>query len=126
MKKVVIIHTSFISMDTLNKLFAEIVPEAKVHNIVDDTLLPEKGDDTLLPSFHPDIYITRVPGGGTRIHTGIALTLQDHIPPSKVREVFRIVGALLYEKTVHAGDLLRSPCPLDYGEDGGQMRTEES
>ena len=41
MKKVVIIHTSFISVDTLNRLFAEIVPEVKVHNIVDDTLLPE-------------------------------------------------------------------------------------
>lgn len=41
MKKVVIIHTSFISVETLNALFAEIVPEAKVHNLVDDTLLPE-------------------------------------------------------------------------------------
>ena len=41
MKKVVIIHTSFISVETLKKLFAEIVPEVELHHIVDDTLLPE-------------------------------------------------------------------------------------
>lgn len=40
-KKVVIIHTSFISVDTLNNLFREIVPDAEVYNIVDDTLLKE-------------------------------------------------------------------------------------
>ena len=40
-KKVIIIHTSFISVDTLKKLFAEIVPEVEVYNIVDDTLLSE-------------------------------------------------------------------------------------
>ena len=41
MKKVVIIHTSFISVDTLNGLFKEILPTIQVHNIVDDSLLPE-------------------------------------------------------------------------------------
>lgn len=40
-KKVVIIHTSFISVDVLNGLFKEIVPDAEIRNIVDDTLLPE-------------------------------------------------------------------------------------
>lgn len=41
MKKAVIIHTSFISVETLNNLFAELLPEVEVHNIVDDTMLPE-------------------------------------------------------------------------------------
>ena len=41
MKKVYIIHTSFISVDTLSRLFAEIAPDVIVRNIVDDSLLPE-------------------------------------------------------------------------------------
>ncbi len=41
MKKVVIIHTSFISVDFLSSLFEELVPEAQLHHIVDDTLLAE-------------------------------------------------------------------------------------
>lgn len=40
-KRVVIIHTSFISVDALNNLFREIAPDVEVHNIVDDTMLPE-------------------------------------------------------------------------------------
>jgi len=40
-KKIVVIHTSFISVDTLKSLFGEIIPEAKVYNIVDDSMLPE-------------------------------------------------------------------------------------
>lgn len=40
-KKVVIIHTSFVSVDTLNNLFREIAPDVEVFNIVDDTLLKE-------------------------------------------------------------------------------------
>lgn len=39
MKKVYIIHTSLVSHAELNALFAELVPDAKVHNIVDDSLL---------------------------------------------------------------------------------------
>ncbi len=39
MKKVYIIHTSLVSHAELNTLFAELVPDAKVHNIVDDSLL---------------------------------------------------------------------------------------
>ncbi len=39
MKKVYIIHTSLVSHAELNALFAELVPGAKVHNIVDDSLL---------------------------------------------------------------------------------------
>jgi Asp/Glu/hydantoin racemase len=41
MKKVVMIHTSFVSVDYLNGLFRELVPGVKVHNIVDDSLLDE-------------------------------------------------------------------------------------
>ncbi len=42
MKKIVaIIHTSPVSMKELNDLFAEIVPEAQVYNIMDDSLLKE-------------------------------------------------------------------------------------
>ena len=41
MKKVTIIHTSFVSVEMLSRLFAELVPEVAVHHIVDDTLLPE-------------------------------------------------------------------------------------
>lgn len=44
-KKVAIIHTSFVSVETLKALFAEIVPEAKIINIVDDSLLPEVLDN---------------------------------------------------------------------------------
>jgi hypothetical protein len=40
-KKVVIIHTSFVSVEALNDLFREIIPEIEVRNIVDDSLLPE-------------------------------------------------------------------------------------
>ena len=38
-KKVYIIQTSLVSQVELNALFAELVPEAKVHNLVDDSLL---------------------------------------------------------------------------------------
>lgn len=40
-KKVAIIHTSFVSVNDLKALFAKIVPEAQVINIVDDSLLSE-------------------------------------------------------------------------------------
>lgn len=40
-KKVAIIHTSFVSVDHLKSLFGEIIPEAKLTNIVDDSLLSE-------------------------------------------------------------------------------------
>ncbi len=40
-KKVYIIHTSFVSVDHLKMLFAELVPEAQVFHIVDDSLLNE-------------------------------------------------------------------------------------
>jgi len=41
-KKVVfIIHTSGVSVDHLNQLFAELAPEVVVRNIIDDSLLPE-------------------------------------------------------------------------------------
>jgi Asp/Glu/hydantoin racemase len=39
MKKVYIIQTSLVSQAELNALFAELVPEAKVHNLIDDSLL---------------------------------------------------------------------------------------
>lgn len=39
--KIVVVHTSFVSVDDLKQLFDEIIPEAKVHHIVDDTLLAE-------------------------------------------------------------------------------------
>lgn len=39
MKKIYIIQTSLVSHAELNALFAELVPEAKVHNLVDDSLL---------------------------------------------------------------------------------------
>ena len=41
MKKVYIIHTSLVSHAELNALFAEMIPEAKVFNIVDDSLLAD-------------------------------------------------------------------------------------
>ncbi|MDL2209658.1 aspartate/glutamate racemase family protein [Desulfovibrio sp. OttesenSCG-928-O18] len=40
-KKVAMIHTSLVSYDTLKSLFAEIIPEADVVNIVDESLLAE-------------------------------------------------------------------------------------
>ena len=40
-KKVAIIHTSFVSVDDLKGLFQEIVPDAELYNIVDDSLLRE-------------------------------------------------------------------------------------
>lgn len=39
MKKIYIIHTSLVSHSELMTLFSEIIPEAKVFNIVDDSLL---------------------------------------------------------------------------------------
>ena len=39
MKKVYIIHTSLVTLAELNALFAELVPEVRVHNLVDDSLL---------------------------------------------------------------------------------------
>ena len=41
MKKIVIVHTSLVSHDELNRLFAELIPEATVDNIIDDSLLKE-------------------------------------------------------------------------------------
>ena len=39
MKKIYVIHTSLVSHSELMELFAEIIPEAKVFNIIDDSLL---------------------------------------------------------------------------------------
>ena len=41
MKKIVIIHTSLVSFDTLRELFSKLIPEAEIYNIVDDSLLAE-------------------------------------------------------------------------------------
>lgn len=41
MKKVAVIHTSFVSVNDLKRLFGELVPEVEMINIVDDSLLPE-------------------------------------------------------------------------------------
>ena len=41
MKRVFIVHTSLVSYDELKKLFWELIPEAEVFNIVDDSLLHE-------------------------------------------------------------------------------------
>jgi len=38
---VYLIHTSFVSLKDLTALFAELVPEAQIRHIVDDSLLPE-------------------------------------------------------------------------------------
>ena len=38
-KKVYIVHTSLVSYQELNDLFAELVPEAEIFNVVDDSLL---------------------------------------------------------------------------------------
>ena len=40
-KKVAIIHTSFVSVNDLKSLFAEMMPQVQLVNIVDDSLLPE-------------------------------------------------------------------------------------
>ena len=40
-KRVALIHTSLVSHDTLKALFAEIIPEATLTNIIDDSLLAE-------------------------------------------------------------------------------------
>ena len=40
-KKAAVIHTSFVSVEDLKALFREIVPEAAMINIVDDSLLAE-------------------------------------------------------------------------------------
>ncbi|MGE4282515.1 MAG: aspartate/glutamate racemase family protein [Clostridia bacterium] len=40
-KKVAVIHTSFVSVEDLKKLFNELVPEVKMINIIDDSLLDE-------------------------------------------------------------------------------------
>ncbi len=40
-KTVFIIHTSRVSVDDLNRLFAELAPRVTVRNIIDDSLLPE-------------------------------------------------------------------------------------
>jgi Asp/Glu/hydantoin racemase len=41
MKKVAIIHTSLVSIEKLKELFSDIIPEVKVYNIIDDSLLAE-------------------------------------------------------------------------------------
>ena len=40
-KKIAIVHTSFVSVEDLKQLFAEVIPEAKLVHIVDDSLLAE-------------------------------------------------------------------------------------
>jgi Asp/Glu/hydantoin racemase len=39
MKKIVLLHTSMVSFTTFNELFAQIIPEAEISNIVDEDLL---------------------------------------------------------------------------------------
>ena len=41
MKKVYIVQTSGVSTIDLNALFADLVPDAKVHNLIDDSLLAD-------------------------------------------------------------------------------------
>lgn len=41
MKKIGLIHTSFVSVNDLKNLFAEIIPDAELTNIIDDSLLRE-------------------------------------------------------------------------------------
>jgi len=41
MKKVYIIQTSLVSHQELNALFADLVPEARIHNLVDDSMLQD-------------------------------------------------------------------------------------
>lgn len=40
-KKVAVVHTSAVSLKVLNDLFATIIPEAEIFNIIDDSLLAE-------------------------------------------------------------------------------------
>jgi len=40
-KKVAVIHTSFVSVDLLKSLFHDLIPEVRMINIVDDSLLFE-------------------------------------------------------------------------------------
>lgn len=40
-KLIVVIHTSFVSVDDLKNFFTTIIPDALVHHIVDDSLLAE-------------------------------------------------------------------------------------
>ena len=41
MKKITVIHTSFVIVDLITELFKKIIPEAKISHIVDDSLLPD-------------------------------------------------------------------------------------
>lgn len=41
MKKITIIHTSFVIVEGITELFNKIIPEAELTHIVDDSLLPE-------------------------------------------------------------------------------------
>ncbi len=41
MKKIVVVHTSLVSHEELTRLFSEIIPEAEIRNIIDDSLLAE-------------------------------------------------------------------------------------
>ena len=40
-KRVVAIHTSLVSIDDIKRFFEEIIPEAKLYNIIDESLLDE-------------------------------------------------------------------------------------
>lgn len=40
-KKLAVLHTSFVSIEDLKALFAEIIPDVEIMNIVDDSLLSE-------------------------------------------------------------------------------------
>jgi len=44
-KKVVIIHTSDVSVKDLNNLFAELAPDVYIRNIIDDSLPTEVLDN---------------------------------------------------------------------------------
>lgn len=45
MKKIYIIHSSLVSHNDLQQLFKEIIPEAKIFNIVDDSLLHDVSEN---------------------------------------------------------------------------------
>ena len=62
MKKVIIIHTSLVSMDLLQELFAKLCPNTQVNNIVDDSLLAEAmlaNEVTTSMQRRMDAYVTQ-------------------------------------------------------------------
>ena len=110
-KTVVIIHTSGVSIQDLNDLFKEIVPEATVRNIMDDSLLAEvmrEGHATPGVAERMSAYIKAAESLGADLIFNQCSSVAETVDPmrDKVRCPILKVDQAMAEKAVSLGSTI--------------------